>query len=414
MKLLHSADLHLDSPMRGLVVYDSAPIDQLRLATRVALGNLVDAAVEEQVDAVLLAGDIFDGDWPHYGTGVHFVSEMGRLREAGIPVVIVTGNHDAESKLTKSLRLPGNVRMLDTRKPQTVTFEDIGLAVHGQGYATPAVLDDLSIGYPAPAAGMLNVGLLHTSADGRPGHERYAPCSVSALAQRGYDYWALGHVHHREVLHADPPIVFPGNVQGRGLRETGPKGATLIELRGDGTISFEHRVLDCVRWDLITVDAAGCADRDAVCERVASAVRQSAGDAGDRLLAARVKIAGMTDAHRALVADVERLRYEVIAAAADVAAQQVWIESVALDTTASHELAHGGDDAVGELIQELEELSGEDGSIGELLAPLAPLADALPASVLANFDPRDAETVRELMAGVSRSLPVALLERAAA
>lgn len=414
MKLLHSADLHLDSPMRGLVVYDSAPIDQLRLATRVALGNLVDAAVEEQVDAVLLAGDIFDGDWPHYGTGVHFVSEMGRLREAGIPVVIVTGNHDAESKLTKSLRLPGNVRMLDTRKPQTVTFEDIGLAVHGQGYATPAVLEDLSIGYPAPAAGMLNVGLLHTSADGRPGHERYAPCSVSALAQRGYDYWALGHVHHREVLHADPPIVFPGNVQGRGLRETGPKGATLIELREDGTISFEHRVLDCVRWDLITVDAAGCADRDAVCERVASAVRQSAGDAGDRLLAARLKIAGMTDAHRALVADVERLRYEVIAAAADVAAQQVWIESVALDTTASHELAHGGDDAVGELIQELEELSGEDGSIGELLAPLAPLADALPASVLANFDPRDAETVRELMADVSRSLPVALLERTAA
>lgn len=414
MKLLHSADLHLDSPMRGLVAYDSAPIDQLRLATRVALGNLVDAAVEEQVDAVLLAGDIFDGDWPHYGTGVHFVSEMGRLREAGIPVVIVTGNHDAESKLTKSLRLPGNVRMLDTRKPQTVTFEDIGLAVHGQGYAMPAVLDDLSIGYPAPAAGMLNVGLLHTSADGRPGHERYAPCSVSALAQRGYDYWALGHVHHREVLHADPPIVFPGNVQGRGLRETGPKGATLIELREDGTISFEHRVLDCVRWDLITVDAAGCADRDAVCERVAHAVRQSAGDAGDRLLAARVKIAGMTDAHRALVADVERLRYEVIAAAADVAAQQVWIESVALDTTASHELAHGGDDAVGELIQELEELSSEDGSIGELLAPLAPLADALPASVLANFDPRDAETVRELMADVSRSLPVALLERTAA
>lgn len=414
MKLLHSADLHLDSPMRGLVAYDSAPIDQLRLATRVALGNLVDAAVEEQVDAVLLAGDIFDGDWPHYGTGVHFVSEMGRLREAGIPVVIVTGNHDAESKLTKSLRLPGNVRMLDTRKPQTVTFENIGLAVHGQGYAMPAVLDDLSIGYPAPAAGMLNVGLLHTSADGRPGHERYAPCSVSALAQRGYDYWALGHVHHREVLHADPPIVFPGNVQGRGLRETGPKGATLIELREDGTISFEHRVLDCVRWDLITVDAAGCADRDAVCERVAHAVRQSAGDAGDRLLAARVKIAGMTDAHRALVADVERLRYEVIAAAADVAAQQVWIESVALDTTASHELAHGGDDAVGELIQELEELSSEDGSIGELLAPLAPLADALPASVLANFDPRDAETVRELMADVSRSLPVALLERTAA
>ncbi len=412
-KLLHAADLHLDSPMRGLVAYEAAPVTELRLATRVALGSLVDAAIEEKVDAVLLAGDIYDGDWAHYGTGVHFVSEMGRLREAGIPVVIVAGNHDAESKLTKSLRLPDNVQMLDTRKAQTVTFEDRGLAVHGQGYATPAVLEDLSIGYPAPTAGMLNVGLLHTSADGRPGHERYAPCSVSALAQRGYDYWALGHVHSREVLRTDPAIVFPGNLQGRGLRETGPKGATLIELGQDGTVSFEHRALDCVRWDLITVEASGCASRDAVCERVATAVRQSAGEAGSRLLAARVRIAGVTSAHGALAADAERLRYEVIAAAADVAGQQVWIEGVALETTPSRKLAHGGDDAVGELIQELEELSRGDRSIGELLAPLAPLADALPAGVLAEFDPGDADTVLELMAGVSRSLPVALLERTA-
>src|ERR1035438_885159 len=247
MKLFHAADLHLDSPMRGLVAYEEAPIEELRLATRVALGNLVDTAVDEAANAVLLAGDIFDGDWPHYGTGVHFVSEMGRLREADIPVVIVTGNHDAESKLTKSLRLPANVHMLDTRKPQTVTFDELGLAVHGQGYATPAVVDDLSAGYPAPMADMINVGLLHTSADGRPGHERYAPCSVNAPAQRGYDYWALGHIHRREVLSTEPPIVFPGNLQGRGLRETGAKGATLIEVAHDGTITFEHRTLDCVR-----------------------------------------------------------------------------------------------------------------------------------------------------------------------
>jgi DNA repair exonuclease SbcCD nuclease subunit len=178
--------------MKGLFAYEDAPVNELRLATRVALGNLVDAAVDEAVDVVLLAGDIFDGDWPHYGTGVHFVAEMGRVREAGIPVVLVTGNHDAESKLTKSLRLPSNVRMLDTRKPETVLFEELGLAVHGQGYATPAILDDLSAGYPPPIPDMVNVGLLHTSADGRPGHERYAPCHVGALVAHGYSYWALG------------------------------------------------------------------------------------------------------------------------------------------------------------------------------------------------------------------------------
>jgi DNA repair protein SbcD/Mre11 len=414
MKLFHAADLHLDSPMRGLVAYPDAPVGELRLATRVALGNLVDAAIEEAVDAVLIAGDIFDGDWPHYGTGVRFVYEMGRLREAGIPVAIVTGNHDAESKLTKSLRLPGNVHMLDARAAQTIVFEELGLAVHGQSYATPAVVEDLSAGYPSPVAGLFNLGLLHTSADGRPGHERYAPCHVGALAQHGYDYWALGHVHHREVLHADPPIVFPGNLQGRGLRETGPKGATLVECGRDGTIAFEHRVLDCVRWELLEVDATGCATRDDVCGLVGAAVQRSAGEAGDRLLAARIAIAGATDAHAALAADQERLRYEVVAAATDVAGRRVWIEGVRLATTAPRELAHGGDDAIGELVQELRELSGGEGSVDALAASLEPLAKALPPAVLADFDPTSSATVRALMAEVSQSLPAALLERTAA
>jgi DNA repair protein SbcD/Mre11 len=411
MRLLQSADLHVDSPMKGLVAYEEAPVAELRLATRVALGNLVDTAIEQTVDAVLLSGDIFDGDWPHYGTGVYFVAEMGRLREAAIPVVIVTGNHDAESKLTKSLRLPDNVQLLDTRKPQTVTFEAIGLAVHGQGYATPAVLDDLSASYPAPIADMINVGLLHTSADGRPGHEHYAPCKVDGLVARGYDFWGLGHVHRHEVLSGDPLIVFPGNLQGRGLRETGAKGAILVELGHDGRATFEHRALDCVRWELLEVDARDCTSRDDVAEHVAATVGAAVRGAGERLLVARVVISGVSEAHSTLAADAERLRYEVIAAAADVAGGQVWIESVKLATSAPRELANGGDDAVGELVQELAELSAQGGAPAELSAALAPLAKILPPSVLAEFDPLDAETIRALMADVSQSLPVALLER---
>jgi DNA repair exonuclease SbcCD nuclease subunit len=411
MKAFHAADLHLDSPMRGLVAYEEAPVEELRMATRGALRNLVDAAVDEEVDLVLLAGDIFDGDWPHYGTGVHFVAEMGRLREAGIAVVAIAGNHDAASKLTRSLRMPDNVHWLDTRKPETATFEELGLAVHGQGYSTPAVFDDLSAGYPPPVPDMLNIGLLHTSADGRPGHERYAPCSVKRLVEHGYDAWALGHVHRREVLSDHPLIVFPGNLQGRGLRETGPKGATLIEIGHDGTTSFEHRVLDCVRWERLAIDAGGCADRDAVCERIGAGVRQAVQDAGDRLLAARIVIGGVTDAHSALVANDERLRYEVVAAAADVAGHQVWIEGAKLDTSAPRELARGGDDAVGELVQEFEDLKGDQRAMAEMSEALAPLAKVLPPAVLADFDPTDPETVKELMADVARSLPVALLER---
>jgi len=410
MRLLQSADLHVDSPMRGLVAYDNAPVDELRLATRVALSNLVDAAIERAVDGVLLAGDIFDGDWPHYGTGVHFVSEMARLREAEIPVVMVAGNHDAASKLTRSLRFPDNVRVLGTRKPETVLFENVGLAVHGQGYATPALLDDLSAGYPAPLSDLVNVGLLHTSVDGRPGHERYAPCTVEGLVARGYAFWGLGHVHSHEVLSLDPLIVFPGNLQGRGVREAGPKGAVIVEIGEDGRTSLEQVALDAVRWAVLTIDASDCADRDQVIEHVAAAIRNAVGNAGERLVAARVVISGVSDAHNELAGDEERLRYEVIGGAVDVAATQVWIEQVRLETRAPRDLA-AGDDAIGELVQELADLMGEEGSSAELAATLEPLKRVLPPAVLAEFDPSNRETIRELMADVSRSLPVALLER---
>jgi DNA repair exonuclease SbcCD nuclease subunit len=398
--------------MRGLVVYNDAPLADLRLATRRALANLVDTAIEEAVDLVVLAGDVFDGDWQHISSGVHFVTEMRRLRDAGIRVVAIAGNHDAESKITKGLHLPDNVSVLSTRQAETKIFEDIGVAVHGQGYAKPAIHDDLSLGYAPPVGGLVNVGLLHTSADGRPGHENYAPCTVQGLVNRGYDYFALGHVHKREVLCEAPAIVFAGILQGRGLRETGPKGATLVEVAADGTLSHEHRVLDCVRWEVVEVGAAGAANRDEVCERVGAALRDAADAAGDRLLAARVVISGATDAHAQLVADHERMRYEVIAAAADAAGSQVWVEGTRIRTNTTRPPAASGDDAVGELINELEHLANDDIALAELTTSLRSLANTLPVAVLEDFNPLDLGIVRELLAEVERSLPIALLERA--
>jgi DNA repair exonuclease SbcCD nuclease subunit len=408
MKLFHAADLHLDTPMRGLVAYEDAPLEDLRFATRRALANLVDAAIEEEADLLLLAGDVFDGDWAHWNTGVAFVAEMGRLREAEIPVVMVSGNHDAASKLTKSVKLPANVKLLASAAPETASFEQLGLAVHGQGYATPAILENLSAGYPKPRSDLLNVGLLHTCADGRPGHERYAPCSLDDLLERGYDYWALGHVHRREVLNEDPPVLFPGNLQGRGIRETGPKGATVVELAQDGSAEISPRVLDCVRWERLRVDASGCGGTDEVAERIGAEMRAALDAVGERLLAVRVVLEGATDVHHSLARDREQLRYEAIAAAADVAGQQIWVERVDLATKAPRELAHGGDDALGELVRELESLATEEG-VAEMQELLAPLADVLPPEVRLEFDPGDPETVSSLLAEVADSLPSRLL-----
>jgi DNA repair exonuclease SbcCD nuclease subunit len=220
-KMVHAADLHLDSPLTGLVRYEGAPVDEVRGATRRALENLVSLCLEEQARLLLLAGDLYDGDWRDYSTGLFFSAQMERLREAGTQVVWIRGNHDAQSKLTHHLSLGEHCHELVSKQPSTLEFPALELAVHGQGFATPAVTDDLSARYPEPVRGVLNVGLLHTALSGRRGHAPYAPCDAVSLAHRGYDYWALGHVHQREIVSTAPYIVFPGNLLGRHVRVEG-------------------------------------------------------------------------------------------------------------------------------------------------------------------------------------------------
>lgn len=246
-KFLHAADIHLDSPLLRLDVYEGAPAADIRGATRRAFENLVQTALAETVDFVLLAGDVYDGNWKDYNTGLHFASRLARLREAGIPVLLAAGNHDAASSISRSLRLPDSVRVFPHDRPATVVLEPVNVAVHGQGFGTPAVRVDLSRGYPPPVPGCFNVGLLHTAVNGREGHEPYAPCTLAALREKGYDYWALGHVHQHEVLSEAPLVVFPGNTQGRHARETGPKECVLVTVDDADRTAVDFRPLDIVR-----------------------------------------------------------------------------------------------------------------------------------------------------------------------
>jgi DNA repair protein SbcD/Mre11 len=227
-KFIHAADIHLDSPMRKLDYYEGVPVEKFRQATRRAFENLIQLAISESVAFVVIAGDLYDGDWKDYNTGLYLVSQMSRLRDAGISVFIVTGNHDAASNITKTLRFPDNVKIFPSDKPATFQMENLKVAIHGQSFASPAVKKDLASDYPKPIEGYYNIGLLHTCATGRAGHEPYAPCSPEDLKNKGYDYWALGHVHNHEVIEKYPPIVFSGNIQGRHPRETGPKGCVMV------------------------------------------------------------------------------------------------------------------------------------------------------------------------------------------
>lgn len=407
MKFLHAADLHLDSPMHGLAAYDGAPVDELRGATRRALENLVDLALEERVAFVLIAGDVYDGDWRDFNTGLFYVAQMRRLREAGIPVVAIAGNHDATSRMTKQLPLPDGYTTLASRKPQTIVLDDLGVVIHGQGFATAAVTEDLSLAYPEPRPGLLNIGLLHTSAGGRPGHENYAPCSVDALVARGYDYWALGHVHGREVLHEAPWVVFPGNVQGRHARETGPKGATLVTVDDGRIVDVEHRDLDVVRWAACVADVSACATPDEVAIAVVDALQEHVDAAESRLVAARVTVEGVTDAHAALARDPESAVAALRARALDVLGDRLWLEKVRLRTRPKVDVAarRGRDDATGEVLRTVDQV--DDDALAALAAGFTDLKAKLPAGT--GIDPTDPAFLRAALGDVERLL-VAHLE----
>ncbi|MFI9836362.1 exonuclease SbcCD subunit D [Nonomuraea sp. NPDC051941] len=328
MKLIHAADLHIDSPLRGLSAYEGAPAGELRTASRRALENLVRLAIFESVDGVLLAGDVYDGDWRDFQTGLFFGKQMSLLRAEGISVYLVSGNHDAQNKMTRRLPLPDNVHMLDVDEPETILDERRGLAVHGQGFPRWNITDNLALGYPPPRRDLFNVGLLHTALNGRDGHDKYAPCTVDHLVTKGYDYWALGHVHNREVVLDDPWIVFPGNIQGRHARETGPKGCTLVTVGDDLRVrSAVHHDLDVARWEHLRIDVSGADDLDVVADLVRA--RLSALPAG-KPQAVRVSLTGRSSAHLPLWNGRHQFVNEVRSLANDLG--ELWVEKVRIET----------------------------------------------------------------------------------
>ena len=385
MRFVHASDLHIDSPLRGLDRYDGAPVERLRIATRAALEKLVDMAIAECVDFVLFAGDIYDRDWQAFQTGLFFRETMVRLDRAHIRVFIVQGNHDAQGVITRQLILPPNVTVFSSRTAQTVRIDELSVAIHGRSFPDRAVDEDLAPSYPPPVPDFFNIGMLHTSLNGRIGHDTYAPTDLATLVAKGYDYWALGHVHAREVVSAAPRVVFPGNLQGRNANETGAKGCELVTVEA-GRIEAEFVALDVARWSQVMVPLDGLDRLDALGDAFRDALEPVLDGAADRLHAVRVTLTGSTALHRLEANQPGTLAAAVQAAAQDVGDAEVWIEQVRLELTTPMDRTQAAQrqDAVGELIRLVDSIAGDDAELANRArAELGDLLDALPAEVTA-------------------------------
>lgn len=351
-RFVHSADIHLDSPLRGLAGREAAGVDLIRRATREAFTALVSRTIEEGAAFLLIAGDLYDGAWRDYQTGLFFVRQMARLRDAGINAYLIHGNHDAVSKIANRLELPDNVSVFPHRKPATMEIPELGTALHGQSFGKRDVNENLARSYPPPVQGMLNVGLLHTSMAGVEGHANYAPCSLDDLVNKGYDYWALGHVHAPAIHHRQPHVVYSGVLQGRHIREPGPKGAFLVTVEEGAVASVEPFHVDCVRWAVVKVAASGCASFEDLCDAIRLSVEEAVEERSEgRLLACRIEISGRSEAHRHALASQERLLAEAQAAAEGLGEARAWIERVVVKTRPERDTTAGApaEDALGDI-----------------------------------------------------------------
>jgi DNA repair exonuclease SbcCD nuclease subunit len=385
-RFIHTGDIHLDSPLRGLSRQQGAAAERIRTATRAALDNLVSQAIEEQVAFVIIAGDLYDGDWRDYQTGLFFVRQMGRLAHARIPVFLLYGNHDAESQITRHLVLPANVRVFSARRPETFPLKEYGVALHGQSFRQREITENLVPAYPSPTAGCFNIGVLHTCLGGMEGHVNYAPCAIEDLVSKGYDYWALAHVHQAAILHERPHVAFCGNLQGRHIRENGPKGASLVSIADGQVEEISPLHVDVVRWTHLPVPVDQCGTAADAIDQIRQTIEDAVvRDSGGRLLACRLELTGRTALHGELLASTEHLLAEARAAALGLGEEAAWIERL-LISTSSPEATASRKDALGDLQRMIGSAAQDAGLQAQLTSDLGDLIRKMPHDVRADAE----------------------------
>jgi DNA repair protein SbcD/Mre11 len=417
-KFIHAADLHLDSPLRGLSARSQDAASRVQTASREALESMIDLAISEQCEFIVIAGDLFDGQWKDFRTGLYFASQMARLKAAKIQVVIIQGNHDAENSFVARLELSENVKLLSSKRPETFLLEPIKVAIHGQSFATREVTENIALRYPSPVPGCLNIGVLHTALEGHAGqHATYAPCTVDQLKNHGYDYWALGHVHDFMLLHdtsnpADPHIVYSGVIQGRNIRETGQKGVVLVTVEDGQIQNAEFRPLGTVAWHSIHVSVDGINSVNALLQAATSAVEGAYQSANRTACAVRVRLCGSSSLRSRLLTERDDFKQQLETAMAGLSENgDIWLEKLELNLTEASEtqdIADVDDPSIAGSIASMVRLEAE----GDLFASVfgAMLEELKPKFPVLPTEPNFLEQLIEDTRVAAKDLALAILE----
>lgn len=364
-RFLHAADLHLDSRFAGLSHLPQAIRSYLRESTFAALGRLVCVAIEQRTDFVVISGDVYDVTDASLQGQLRFREALEELGRHGIQVFLIHGNHDPLDGPRLAAEPPDHVTVFGASEPGQAIARLRGggsevAIVSGISYPTAKVTENTALRFNRqPGSGVFHIALLHGNVDGDLQHETYSPCSRKDLIGRGFDYWALGHIHKRSILHDRPPIVYPGNIQGRSIKETGPKGCYIVDVDAEGAAVLQFHELDCVRWQVREISIEGLKDEAEWTLAVENAVEEIREETPQLMSVVRFRLTGRGAVHKVLAekgaADdllTELQRRETVRAERREYAGLVWTEGFAIETG---------------LAVDRERLLAEDSFLGEML-----------------------------------------------
>ncbi|MCY3726623.1 MAG: DNA repair exonuclease [Rhodobacteraceae bacterium] len=330
-RFVHTADLHLDSPLKSLALRDPELKQQVGIGTRETFAKIVNLCIEEKVDALLIAGDLYDSDQTSMYTARFLANQMQRLHQEGIRVFIIKGNHDAGSVITGQLIFPDSVKIFSI-KAETVTIAkgDLNIAIHGVSFPNRPVPESLVPKFPSPSEGMFNIGMLHTSLGGAQGHDTYAPSNINELQQVGYDYWALGHIHKQSCHTGETTVVMPGIPQGRNIGEDGEKTVSLVSVDETGITELQQVSLSVLQFERVKIDVSDITEWRELVETIHKSIQQLMQTLSHKIYVLRLNLLGTTDLNWRIRRDSEILLEEARRIVDDN--HEFWIEKVEINT----------------------------------------------------------------------------------